>query len=78
MLESLGFESEIIDRVCFLVGHHHTVDGVDGPDWRILLEADFLVNAFEGEQPRAAIAAAYETLFETEAGRMFCRELYLT
>lgn len=24
MLEKLGFHEKIIDRVCFLIGHHHT------------------------------------------------------
>jgi hypothetical protein len=36
-----------VDRVAFLVGHHHTFTGVDGIDWQILLEADYLVNASE-------------------------------
>ena len=38
---------EEIDRVCYLIGHHHTYSDVDGIDYRILLEADFLVNAYE-------------------------------
>ena len=39
--EAGGYPPELIDRVCFLIAHHHTYEGVDGPDWQILLEADF-------------------------------------
>ena len=47
MLSELGFEKDVIERVSFLVGHHHTYTGIDGLDYQILVEADFLVNLFE-------------------------------
>lgn len=31
----------------YLVGHHHTYKDIDGLDYQILVEADFLVNYFE-------------------------------
>ena len=40
MLERLGYEGDIIKRVCYLVGHHHTYQGIDKLDCRILVEAD--------------------------------------
>ena len=42
LLRSLGFRASVVDRVCYLVGHHHTYSDVDGLDYQILLEADFL------------------------------------
>ncbi len=33
--EAGGYPPELIDRVCFLIAHHHTYEGVDGPDWQI-------------------------------------------
>ena len=69
MLLSLGFPSEVIERVCFLIGHHHTYEGVEGIDWRILLEADYLVNMIEGRHPDAAIDQARDTFFETGEGK---------
>jgi len=68
LLERLGCEAESIDRVCALVGRHHTYANVDGPDCRILLEADFLVNAANKKLDSAAIAAAREAFFRTRAG----------
>lgn len=37
MLHKLGYDDSFIERVCFIVGHHHTYKGVDGTDWQILL-----------------------------------------
>ncbi len=68
LLRPLGWEEERIQRVCFLVGHHHTYDGVEGLDWRILLEADFLVNGDEGKASREAIERMKERAFRTAAG----------
>ncbi len=34
---------DVKDRIVFLVGHHHTYSKVEGQDYQILLEADFLV-----------------------------------
>lgn len=47
MLQCLGFDTAVIDRVCYLVAHHHTYSNMDGLDYQILVEADFLVNLYE-------------------------------
>ncbi|MDO4316260.1 MAG: HD domain-containing protein [Oscillospiraceae bacterium] len=76
LLSRLGWPRTVIDRVMFLVGHHHTYAGIDGADYQILVEADFLVNLYEDDVPPAARKHAYETIFKTETGRRLCRELY--
>ncbi|MDR1134465.1 MAG: phosphohydrolase, partial [Synergistaceae bacterium] len=68
---------DVTERVVYLVEHHHTYTDVDGPDYQILLEADFLVNMHEAEMPRSAIQLAYKKVFKTEAGKRFCERLYL-
>ena len=66
LLEEVGgYAPELIDRVCFLIAHHHTYEGVDGPDWQILLEADFLVNSFEKNMPEEAIKKMRSRVFKT-------------
>ena len=48
LLVSLGdFSTETIERVCWLVAHHHTYNDIADIDYQILVEADFLVNVFE-------------------------------
>jgi hypothetical protein len=66
--EAGGYPQELIDRVCFLIAHHHTYEGVDGPDWQILLEADFLVNSFEKNMPEEAIKKTRSRVFKTGSG----------
>ena len=63
-----GYGQEFIDRVCFLIAHHHTYEGIDGLDWQILLEADFLVNSFEKNMPEDAIKKFRASVFRTRSG----------
>ena len=77
MLTEAGYSREAIDRVCYLVSRHHTYTGVDGPDYRILLEADFLVNADEGGLVRAAIENMRQSVFRTGAGIRLLDSIYL-
>ena len=68
MLEKLGCDAPTVARVCTLVGRHHTYEDVDGPDCRILLEADFLVNASFTKYVRESIEAAKASFFRTRTG----------
>ena len=76
ILEKSGYAGALIDRVCYLVGHHHTYTDIDRADYQILVEADFLVNLYEGKESREAIEHAYGRIFRTEAGKRVCREVY--
>lgn len=66
----------VIDRVCFLIAHHHTYDQVDGLDYQILLEADFLVNAYEDDLPPAAIQTFCQRVFKTKSGIALLQATY--
>lgn len=46
----------------------HTYDNVDGLDYRILIEADFLVNAYEDNLDSDAIMSVREKIFRTSKG----------
>lgn len=76
MLSRLGFPEEMIRRAAFLVGHHHTYHDIQGEDYRILVEADFLVNLFEKSAPREELLAAREKIFRTAAGRELCDMMF--
>ena len=65
-----------IDRITWLVAHHHTYVPVDGIDHQILIEADFLVNLYEDPVSADAIRHAYEKIFRTETGRALCRATF--
>lgn len=64
-----GYTEAQVERVCFLIAHHHTYKDVTGIDWQILLEADFLVNSFEDNLSPEAIRRFRDNVFKTESGR---------
>lgn len=68
ILQKLQLSEDIIERVKFLIGHHHTYDQVDGIDYQILIEADFLVNADEDNLSKEAIQITKKKLFKTNTG----------
>lgn len=76
LLTQLGWPRDVIERVKYLVGHHHTYTNVNGIDYQILLEADFLVNFYEDDESPAAQKHVYETIFKTEAGKRLCRQQF--
>ena len=76
LLESLGFDIEATDRICYLIAHHHTYVDMDGLDYRILVEADFLVNLYEDSCSGETICSAFHHIFSTESGRKLCRTIF--
>jgi len=65
-----------LDRIVYLVGHHHTTDNVDGIDYRILLEADYIVNADEWAFSPEEIKATREALFRTASGTAILNSIF--
>lgn len=76
MLSELGFDAETVDRVCFLIAHHHTYSDIQGADYQILIEADFIVNLFEGRKDSGTVQEAYERIFRTETGKRIMRDMF--
>ena len=76
-LDGTGVDEEMKNRVSYLVCHHHTYTDVDGLDYQILLEADFLVNADESQMSGAAIRHARETFFRTRTGIELLDSIFL-
>lgn len=77
MLRGLGLDEADVARICYLVGHHHTYTKIQGLDYQILVEADFLVNGYEDQLSPGALASAYEKIFRTQAGKSLFRLMYL-
>ncbi len=77
MLGKLGYPEQIVERVSFLVGHHHTYSQIDGLDYQALVEADFLVNIFEGGMERPSIENVRMQIFKTKTGTKLLDTLFL-
>lgn len=60
-----GFTDAQTERICWLIGHHHTYSNVTSADHRIPLEADFLVNSFEDDMPLNGIVTFRDKVFRS-------------
>ena len=76
LLKKLGFAEDVSERVQYLIAHHHTYDNIDGMDYQILVEADFLVNIMEDNLSKEAALSAYNRIFKTACGKKICLEMF--
>lgn len=65
-----------VQRLVWLVSHHHTYENIDGPDWQILIEADYIVNASENNYSKENIRNFLETNAKTSSGKRLIREVF--
>ena len=75
-LEEFNLPKEMEERVIFIVTHHHTYVNVEGRDWQILLEADYLVNADESEKYMKGFDGFREKVFKTATGKRLLASMY--
>jgi len=75
-LADKGFTRAQVDRIAFLVGHHHSFDKIDGPDYQILLEADYIANACENGYPRANVDNFLRRIAKTESCRRILDSIF--
>ncbi len=75
-LSDTGIAEEVIDRVAFLVGHHHTFSGIDGIDYQILIEADYIANATEKGYGQENIVNFMQKIMKTEGGKQILKAIY--
>lgn len=67
---------EQIERVAFLVGHHHTFMGIDGIDYQILVEADYIANATENGYSRQNVENFMKKIMKTESGKRILKSVF--
>ena len=71
-----GYTPEQIERICWLIGHHHTYHVCEDLDYQILIEADFLVNLYEDQEDAEAIRAVKKNIFRTSSGLKMLDEMF--
>jgi HD superfamily phosphodiesterase len=73
LLTELGADSELIDEVCDIVGHHHAPRPEETANFKVLYDADLLVNLEEKQAEKSSPAAQLEKIIErsflTASGR---------
>ncbi len=76
LLEPLDLPAEDVDRICYIIGHHHTYKAIDGLDFQILAEADYIVNVMEGYWNRDTVLEMKKNLFKTESGKYLLEQIF--
>ena len=75
-LADTGMTADQISRIAFLVGHHHTLTEIDGLDYQILVEADYIVNATENEYTDSNILTFMEKVMRTQSGKQLLLRVF--
>ena len=75
-LAEFSLADDTVERIMYLVGHHHSYDDVDGIDYQILLEADFLVNGDEMNLNDQQIRSMKDKVFKTKSGLALLNAIY--
>jgi HD superfamily phosphodiesterase len=79
ILTGLGFEKGQIEEICEIIAHHHSPGKIETVNFKVLYDADWLVNLRDEYdiRDRQKLAAIIDTVFLTETGRALAREIYL-
>lgn len=77
LLSETKLNPEIVDRICFIIGNHHSYQKIDGRDFQILVEADFLVNIYEDEISIDSIGQIREYYFKTTTGISMLETIFM-
>jgi len=81
VLTRLGARDELIDEVCDIVGHHHHPRDEETLNFRIIHDADLVVNLEEQQKEkktkREKLAKIIEKNLFTDAGKRLARKALL-
>ncbi len=75
-LKDSGMSAAQIERVAWLVGHHHTLTDIEGIDCQILIEADYIANATENGWSGANVRSFTDKVVRTAAGRRLIASIF--
>ncbi|MEG6566323.1 HD domain-containing protein [Thermoanaerobacterium saccharolyticum] len=73
-------DEDVVDRVLYIIGGHHTASKNDGIDFQIIWESDLLVNIEEDElyKDREKVSNIVEKNFKTQTGKMIANDMFLS
>ena len=82
ILENLSADPRLIDEVTDIIGHHHHPKNVETDNFKVLYDADMIVNLDERQKKDPLVSDAIilfiESNFLTETGKTTARNLFLS
>lgn len=76
ILEKFNLDSKTLNRILYIIGNHHTYSKINGIDFQILVESDFLVNIFEDNVKKDSIEVIKNKHFKTTYGTKYLNSMY--
>ena len=79
ILADVDYEDENIYEICAMIAHHHTPGPDDSTNFKVLYDADWLVNLRDevDTKDKEKLEKAINKIFLTGSGREMAKELYL-
>lgn len=78
LLKGMPIEPEVLERICYIIGNHHSYPKIDGVDFQVLVEADFIINIYEDQMELSSIKSIYDKIFKTKTGLSYLEKMYFT
>ena len=80
ILRDCGVPAHKIEHVCKIIANHHTAGNIDTLEFRILWDADWLVNVPDecGKMSKFKLNKFIEKVFKTSKGKQLAKEIYLS
>ena len=77
ILGKLQLRPDILERVCYIIGHHHTQKAIDDKAFQIIWEADFIVNVIEDwiKVSKAKKEEVIEKNFKSSSGKKIIEDI---
>lgn len=76
LLNPFALPASVVQRVLWLIAHHHSYSDIRDADHQMLVEADFLVNLQEDGFTAEATREVGRKIFRTATGLLFLQALY--
>jgi len=79
ILEKEELDSKDIERICYIIGNHHTPFKIDGLDFQIQWEADLLENltVIDKQKEQQKLKKCIEENFKTASGKKIAYERFI-
>ncbi|MBN1574632.1 MAG: HD domain-containing protein [Deltaproteobacteria bacterium] len=79
IMRDVGLDADTIDHVCRIVGSHHSARDIDTVEFRIIWDADWIVNIPDlyDVEDKGKLAGVIKKLFRTKSGREIAEGKYL-
>lgn len=78
MMEDIGIKAEISDHVCMIIANHHSGKNIDTAEFRIIWDADLLVNIQEemNLDDKDPLECYINEVFRTNEGKNIARRKF--